>query len=86
MYRIFYLYIYTYIIYIFNTSREQEKQQQKNNINSLFCLLSLQRSPHLLSATVGLPIWPSPTANLNAIRKTFIFIQPSVDKSKLYSK
>ena len=65
------------------TVRKRFQKMKKTQNHSFFCLLLLQRNPHLPLSTVGLLSSLSDRANLYTIHKTFILIHPSIHKSKI---
>ena len=64
-------------------SEKKISKDEKTRNHSFFCLLLLQRNPHLPLSTVGLLSSPADRANLYTIHKTLILIHPSIHKSKI---
>ena len=62
--------------------KRRRKKNQKHTLSFFLCLLLLQINPQNKKPNVGLLNWPSATANLHTIGKTFIVKNPSIDKSK----
>ena len=54
---------------------------RESNHHSLLCLLQLQRTSDLPSASVNFLIFPSVTAKLHIRHQTFTLFYPSINKS-----